>query len=262
MMIRKHYLELLDYEDYLTYTVLLADDERVAAYKSAINEIVTPGMQVVELGAGPGVFGRYAAKLGASTIMVDRGDKAIKVCSLLNEALAPNESIVLKKNQVENVILPFCDVVIHEMIGGRIMDEGLLPMMKSFTKNNRWFTGHDTRVIPNDIELWAKFIRVNDQELTVGNENIDTNDSPLLWVSSTSDYASCSEWFKIANYLSKEANHWPTSFKVSNIEISKPNANALLWGFVANLTSFISLDARIGIGNPTTWGGDRRNFTK
>jgi SAM-dependent methyltransferase len=53
-------------ESYLAY---LRDDARVSAYETAIRRAVRPGMRVLEIGCGTGLFAMMAARAGAGRVI-------------------------------------------------------------------------------------------------------------------------------------------------------------------------------------------------
>ena len=54
------------------YSGLLADGERISAFKAAIEATVRPGQVVLDLGTGLGTYAMLAARAGARVIAVDR----------------------------------------------------------------------------------------------------------------------------------------------------------------------------------------------
>ncbi|TWU42039.1 hypothetical protein Poly41_03350 [Novipirellula artificiosorum] len=56
---------------------MLQDEERVGAFKAAIDLLVRPGMHVVELGGGTGILSSFAARRGAHVTCVERNSELV-----------------------------------------------------------------------------------------------------------------------------------------------------------------------------------------
>jgi len=105
----------------------LADAVRVSAFRQAIEEIVTPGDVVLDLGAGTGILGLMACRAGAKRVYaVDEGP----IIGLAHEVAAANgfqDRITHVKGLSTRVELPErVDVVLADQIGRFGLESGIL----------------------------------------------------------------------------------------------------------------------------------------
>lgn len=259
-MLLEHYLEKIDYSDMGVHAVLLADTLRVEAYRRAIEATVKPGMRVIDLGSGTGVLGRIAAKKGAHVLMVEGEERPLQYAKLLNQLLAAESKIELVRARIEDVRTEPCDLVIHELMGGRLFDEGLASALRSFTENNGWCASRSTTYIPDHFSLFARFVHVDPDERlsthfkeSTGGKTITAASNPLIWATSIKDIRLASPWFMLAEVGARSVSTWPEG-ALARTDITS-EANAVLWGFVAHLTDEVILDSRLGETAGTTWGG-------
>ncbi len=261
-MIFRHYLYSLSYENSDAYTVLLGDKPRVDAYIQAIEEVVSINDSLVELGSGPGYFGRFASKRCSEVTLVEATENGVKIANLLNNLIAPKANITTVHEAAEDVRLKKHNVVVHELIGGRVFDEGLRSTSIAFAKNNPWIIEPDVTFIPAEIEIWVMLVKI-DTDVRIAEWNAshpeptkESNpDEKLIWATSESDYEQCSDWVSVTKVSSKNPETWPEMIEIPYIEVTSLGANALLWGFVAALSENVSLDVRLGSGVPNSWGG-------
>jgi Ribosomal protein L11 methyltransferase (PrmA) len=105
----------------------LADTARVSAFRQAIEEVVTPGDVVLDLGAGTGILGLMACRAGAKRVYaVDEGP----IIGLAQEVAAANgfqDRITHVKGLSTRVELPErVDVVLADQIGRFGFESGIL----------------------------------------------------------------------------------------------------------------------------------------
>jgi len=105
----------------------LADVTRVSAFRQAIEEVVTPGDVVLDLGAGTGILGLMACRAGAKRVYaVDEGP----IIGLARDIAAANgfqDRITHIKGLSTRVELPErVDVVLADQIGRFGLESGIL----------------------------------------------------------------------------------------------------------------------------------------
>ena len=109
------------------HRLYLADTARVSAFRRAIEEVVTPGDVVLDLGAGTGILGLMACRAGAKRVYaVDEGP----IIGLAHEVAAANgfqDRITHVKGLSTRVELPErVDVVLADQIGRFGFESGIL----------------------------------------------------------------------------------------------------------------------------------------
>jgi SAM-dependent methyltransferase len=107
----------------------LHDEPRNRAFQAAIEKLVKPGMRVLDLGSGTGIWACVAARAGAS-----------KVVAIEFSDMAAHARETVLRNKLENVVevihadirdvdLPRdFDVVIHELVGGLVWEEDMVEL--------------------------------------------------------------------------------------------------------------------------------------
>ena len=110
-----------------THEALVGDRVRMRAYREAIEAAVRPGDVVLDLGCGSGILSLMAARAGARKVYaVDRA----AVLDDARETARRNKldgRIEFIDSAFDALVLPEpADLVVHELIGSRFWDEGLL----------------------------------------------------------------------------------------------------------------------------------------
>ena len=105
----------------------LADGNRVSAFRHAIEEVVTPGDVVLDLGSGTGILGFMACRAGAKRVYaVDEGP----IVGLAREVAKANgfqDRITHIKGLSTRVALPeTVDIVLADQIGRFGLESGIL----------------------------------------------------------------------------------------------------------------------------------------
>ena len=129
----------------------LADAVRVSAFRQAIEEVVTPGDVVLDLGAGTGILGLMACRAGAKRVYaVDEGP----IIGLAREIAWANgfqDRITHIKGLSTRVELPErVDVVLADQIGRFGLESG---MLEYFADSRARFLKPDGVMIPGEIGL-------------------------------------------------------------------------------------------------------------
>jgi len=239
----EYYLNYVNFDDAMTHAFMLADIGRVNAYLKAIKAHVKPGMRVLELGAGLGVFGRYAATLGAEVTLVDYGERIVEYCERLNKLLGPSAQITTICSDITEISLQPHDLVIHEMFGGRLLDEGVRETLKQFQANNPWSMMPGIKYLPDRGELWAAF----------GQENKLVRSNNLAWLNTDDPFEFSSDWHLIQTYESARAEKWNTDVDIEAIRL-KRSASSIIWGMRLLSGNSYIIDTRRGVGHSTCWG--------
>src|SRR2546422_8782885 len=129
----------------------LADAVRVSAFRQAIDEVVTPGDVVLDLGAGTGILGLMACRAGAKRVYaVDEGP----IIGLAREIAWANgfqDRITHIKGLSTRVELPErVDVVLADQVGRFGLESGIL---EYFADARARFLKPDGVMIPGEIGL-------------------------------------------------------------------------------------------------------------
>ena len=115
---------------------MLQDDDRVGAFKAAIELLVRPGMRVLELGSGTGILSSFAAKVGASVTCVERNPELV-ACSrrfLTANGLQQRAHVIAEDASSWTPNHPV-DVVICEMLHVGLLREKQAQVISAFKLN-------------------------------------------------------------------------------------------------------------------------------
>src|SRR4051812_21054201 len=100
------------------YGRMLADRERVAAYRAALAEVVKPGSIVVDLGAGIGFFALEACRLGAAKVYAIETNDAVTVLPALARRNGFADRIeVFHRSSTEVQLEKKADVIVADLRG-------------------------------------------------------------------------------------------------------------------------------------------------
>jgi len=117
---------------------MLLDEQRMEAFRSAIQAVIRPGMRVVELGGGTGVLSFLAARYGAKVWCVERNSELVKVA---RKAIRSNgfESMitVIHEDATEFIPPEPVDAVICEMLHVALLREKQAQVIHAFKENYR-----------------------------------------------------------------------------------------------------------------------------
>ena len=126
---------------------MLLDADRVGAFQAAIEQIVKPGMHVLELGAGTGVLSSFALRRGAQVTCVERNPV---LASKTEELLAANglsaQATVVTADACDFIPQRPVDVVICEMLHVAMLREKQLQVIDAFKRNYRAAFGSSVKL--------------------------------------------------------------------------------------------------------------------
>lgn len=115
---------------------MLLDEDRVGAFREAIELLVQPGMRVAELGSGTGILSSFAARRGAIVDSVERNPELVK-CSrqfIKANGLENHIRVIAEDASLWMPTEPI-DVVICEMLHVGLLREKQAQVITAFKEN-------------------------------------------------------------------------------------------------------------------------------
>ena len=109
---------------------MLFDTRRNQAYLEALKKVITPDSVVLDLGAGMGILGFLAAKLGAKRVYLVEPANAIDIAAEIAKTNEFSDRVKCFKGIIEEIQLPEpVDVIISVFTGNFLLEEDLLPSL-------------------------------------------------------------------------------------------------------------------------------------
>ena len=109
---------------------MVFDAVRNAAYRQALEAVVTPESVVLDLGAGLGVHGLLAAQLGAKKVYLVEPQDVIGLAKQVARANGRADQVTCIRGRIEEISLPEpVDVIISAFTGNFLLEEDLLPSL-------------------------------------------------------------------------------------------------------------------------------------
>jgi precorrin-6B methylase 2 len=142
----------LNYSNLDGQVSMLRDSIRCKAFQRAINEIVTPGCIVLDIGAGTGILSIFAAQAGAKTVYAVEQTKIAEVATQIVAANGLSDRVKVLQGDMAAIQLPEkVDVIISEWLGGYGVDENLLPIV--LQARDRWLKPGG-KMMPASVIAW------------------------------------------------------------------------------------------------------------
>jgi len=115
---------------------MLQDEDRVGAFRAAIDLLVQPGMRVAELGSGTGILSSFAARCGATVDAVERNPELVQCSRRFIEAngLGNHVNVIAGDASTWTPNDPI-DVVICEMLHVGLLREKQAQVISAFKAN-------------------------------------------------------------------------------------------------------------------------------
>ncbi|MGQ0732592.1 MAG: 50S ribosomal protein L11 methyltransferase, partial [Acidobacteriota bacterium] len=103
------------------------DVRRNDAYRAALEQAITPDSVVLDLGAGTGVLGLMAARLGARRVYLVEPEDVIAVAEEIVRANSLQDVVTCLQGRIEDVKPPEpVDVIVSVLTGNFLLTEDLL----------------------------------------------------------------------------------------------------------------------------------------
>lgn len=115
---------------------MLQDEDRVGGFQRAIEMVVQPGMNVIELGGGTGILSSFAARRGANVTCVERNPELIATATRLLDQNGLIDSVrVVQADAAGFIPDKPVDVVICEMLHVGLLRERQASVIAAFKRN-------------------------------------------------------------------------------------------------------------------------------
>jgi protein arginine N-methyltransferase 1 len=143
---RRSYMRLFGHE------VMLADAVRMEAYETAIHAEVRPTDVVVDLGTGTGILAYLAGRAARHVYAIDASDFIFAAERVLRLNAARNVTVIQTDSRRFEPPEPV-DVIVHEQMGGELLNEGLLETIVDLRDRALRPGG---RILPRHMRLYAE----------------------------------------------------------------------------------------------------------
>ena len=118
------------YNSFNYHASMMGDTVRNDAYYRALKSVITKDSVVLDLGAGLGIHGLMAAKLGAKKVYLVEPADVIHVAKRFIKANGLEDSVEWIQGRIEDVTLPEkVDIIVSVLTGNFLLEEDLLPTL-------------------------------------------------------------------------------------------------------------------------------------
>lgn len=149
------------------HELLLQDQTRNEAFRTALERTVRPGCSVLDIGAGSGVWAMTAAKLGAGRVVAIEREPLL-VPLIEETARANGVSVEVICGDSRSVTLPpTFDVIVSETVGHLVFDEEVVPVL--LDARSRFLAPGGT-LIPGHVRLMVAGACLKQPDLPAGIE--------------------------------------------------------------------------------------------
>jgi protein arginine N-methyltransferase 1 len=148
------------FQNLRVHQLILSDEIRVNKYKKSIGQLVKKSDIVLDIGTGTGILAFFAANKAKKVYAVDYS----KIIDLAKEIAIKNnlKNIVFVKSDLSNLSIPKVDLIISELIGNYVIDEGIIEKLR-FAKKN--FLKENGKIIPERIEINFFPVELNEHDV-------------------------------------------------------------------------------------------------
>ncbi len=120
-----------EFKEHLQYW---ADDVKIDRYRRALEEVITPGATVLDLGSGTGLLGLLACEAGAGKVYaVENGPIASVAAAVFEHNGVADRVQVIRAKSTEVTLPEDVDVVVGDQIGGFAYSAGVLRYYRDAT---------------------------------------------------------------------------------------------------------------------------------
>jgi Arginine methyltransferase oligomerization subdomain/Methyltransferase domain len=119
----------MSYSDVLGHRSMLLDHTRNSAYARALEKVIGPETTVMDLGAGLGIHGLFAAQLGARKVYLVEPTAVIEVARMVAKDNGLGQVECLQTTAEELKIDTQVDVISSVFTGNFLLSEDLLPSL-------------------------------------------------------------------------------------------------------------------------------------
>src|SRR5262245_43803218 len=115
----------MSYSSVSGHRTMALDARRNSAYEQALRQVITPDSVVLDVGAGTGVLGLMAARMGARRVFLVESEDVISVAEEIGKANGLSQVECLR-GRMEDLQLPErVDVIVSVFTGNFLVTEDL-----------------------------------------------------------------------------------------------------------------------------------------